>query len=122
MGELIRILGGFAGYVLLMNSQQTKPHVYYSQYTYTQLKPLMATILDCCRIARKHHVAVFEKYSDKRYKRAATFVETQLNKGFVLPFQQCIGYRSEQDFSDVDGLQDIYGPSHSIKMSIPIQG
>ena len=76
--------------------------------------------MDCCRIARKHHVAVFEKYSDRRYKRAATFVETQLNKGFMLPFQQTIGYRTSQEFPGVDFLQE--NSSHSLKMSIPVEG
>ncbi|KXJ93059.1 cyclin-like protein [Microdochium bolleyi] len=109
--------------LILGKGEWTKPHVYYSQYTFAQLKPLISTILDCCRIARKHHVAVFEKYSDRRYKRAATFVETQLNKGFTLPFQQSIGYRTSSDFPGLDFLPETTSHSHhSLKMSIPVQG
>ncbi|KAH7033213.1 cyclin-like protein [Microdochium trichocladiopsis] len=108
--------------LILGKGEWTKSHVYYSQYTFAQLKPLISTILDCCRIARKHHVAVFEKYSDRRYKRAATFVETQLNKGFTLPFQQSIGYRTSQEFPGLDLLQESTSHSHSLKMSIPVQG
>lgn len=32
-----------------------------------------------------HHAAVYEKYADKRFKRASTYVEVQLQRGFVLP-------------------------------------
>jgi hypothetical protein len=29
---------------------------------------------------------VYEKYTDKRYKRASIFVEAEVSKGFSLPF------------------------------------
>lgn len=32
-----------------------------------------------------HHAAVFEKYADKKFKRASTYVEVQLQRGFMLP-------------------------------------
>ncbi len=59
--------------------------MYYSNYTFSQLLPLLALILDCCDNPRKHHAAVFNKYCDKRYKRASAFVETELQRGFQLP-------------------------------------
>src|SRR6266536_3959074 len=64
---------------------QTPAHVYYSGYTWTQLRPLVSMMLECCENPQKHHAAVFEKYSDRRYKRASLFVETEMDKGFVLP-------------------------------------
>jgi len=42
-------------------------------------------ILECCGDPQKHHSAVFEKYQDRRYKRAALFVQGEVGKGFGLP-------------------------------------
>lgn len=65
-------------------------HVHYSGYTWAQIKPLVAMILECCRSPQKHHAAVYEKYSDRRFKKASTFVEEVLHKGFVLPFHHSV--------------------------------
>ena len=59
-------------------------HVHYSGYTWSQLRPAVQLLLECCEDPRKHHQAVFNKYCDKRYKRAAAFVETEIQRGFVL--------------------------------------
>ncbi|KAK3073917.1 hypothetical protein LTS18_014347, partial [Coniosporium uncinatum] len=67
---------------LLRKGDWSASHVHYSQYTYSQLRHLVATILECCDNPRKHHAAVYEKYSDKRYKRASVFVEGELSRGF----------------------------------------
>jgi hypothetical protein len=48
----------------------------------SQLKPLVMTIFECCQDAKKHHCAVFEKYSSPKYKRAASYVADELEKGF----------------------------------------
>ncbi|XXH00094.1 hypothetical protein Hte_006436 [Hypoxylon texense] len=101
--------------MILEKGDWTPDHVYYSEYTYSQLKPLIATLLDCCRIARKHHCAVFEKYSSKQFKRAATYVEGQLMQGFCLPFEQNTRYQVPQLF-------DGYPEPHAITMPIPIMG
>jgi G2/mitotic-specific cyclin 3/4 len=42
-------------------------------------------IMECCEAPTKHHAAVFEKYSDRRYKRASLFVQGEMSKGFILP-------------------------------------
>jgi G2/mitotic-specific cyclin 3/4 len=42
-------------------------------------------MLECCENPQKHHGAVYEKYSDRRYKRASLFTQTELSKGFTLP-------------------------------------
>lgn len=44
-------------------------------------------MLECSEQPQKHHSAVFEKYADKRYKRASLFVEAEIQKGFQLPQQ-----------------------------------
>lgn len=59
--------------------------MHYSGYTWAQLKPLVSMLVECCHNAQKHHAAVFDKYTDKRYKKASVFVQGELAKGFVLP-------------------------------------
>ena len=56
--------------------------MYYSQYTYSQLHSLLQLMFECCENPQKHHAAIFDKYTDKRYKRASQFVENELRKGF----------------------------------------
>jgi G2/mitotic-specific cyclin 3/4 len=45
-------------------------------------------MLECCENPEKHHSAVFEKYSDRRYKRASHFVQGEMKRGFTLPSVQ----------------------------------
>ncbi|KAJ9198652.1 hypothetical protein DTO164E3_5123 [Paecilomyces variotii] len=71
--------------MMLQKGTWTPAHVYYSNYTYSQLYPLVSLILECCENPQKHHSAVFEKYTDKRFKRASLFVEAEMKKGFRLP-------------------------------------
>lgn len=59
--------------------------MHFSGYTWTQLKPLVCIILECCYAPREHHQAVFEKYSDKRYKRASDYVQAEIQNGFSIP-------------------------------------
>jgi hypothetical protein len=42
-------------------------------------------LLCCVENPVRHHAAVYEKYADKRFKRASTYVEVQLQRGFMLP-------------------------------------
>ncbi|KAF2140692.1 uncharacterized protein K452DRAFT_273437 [Aplosporella prunicola CBS 121167] len=84
---------------MLKKGDWSPAHVHYSGYTYSQLRPLVSVILECSEQPQKHHAAVYDKYSDKRYKRASLFVETELHKGFQLPSisRDCassIGYSS----------------------------
>ncbi|KAE8447262.1 hypothetical protein EG329_010956 [Mollisiaceae sp. DMI_Dod_QoI] len=71
--------------MMLKKGDWSPAHVYYSGYTWTQLRPLVAMMLECCENPQKHHQAVFDKYSDRRYKRASLFVESEMAKGFILP-------------------------------------
>ncbi|KAI1411931.1 A/B/D/E cyclin [Hypoxylon sp. FL1857] len=87
--------------LMLKKGDWTPEHVHFSGYTYAQLKPLIVTILDCCRTGPKHHQAVFEKYSTRLFKRAAVFVKEQLMGGFKLPFQHSTHHHSRDLFEDV---------------------
>lgn len=73
-----------------LNSLWSLGHIHYSGYTWTQLKPVVAMLLECCRSPQKHHTAVYEKYADRRFKKASTFVEEEVNKGFALPFHHSV--------------------------------
>jgi hypothetical protein len=57
----------------------------------TQVKALVWNILDCCQDGFKHHSAVYEKYSSPKFKKASTFVEGEIKKGFQLPMQPTQG-------------------------------
>lgn len=61
---------------------QSPAHMYYSNYTYSQLFSVVLLMIECCEDARKHHSAVFDKYTDKRYKRASYFAESEMKQGF----------------------------------------
>ncbi|KAI1814694.1 hypothetical protein GGS20DRAFT_547526 [Poronia punctata] len=106
--------------LLLRKGAWTPAHVHYSGYTYRQLKPLLSSLLDCCRHARQHHSAVFDKYSDKRYRYASSFVEEEIMKGFVLPFEQLPNMPfSMEFFCEEAPRRTSYGGSQAIKMPIP---
>ncbi|KAI0834711.1 A/B/D/E cyclin [Hypoxylon sp. FL0890] len=88
--------------LMLKKGDWTPEHVHYSGYTYTQLKPLMVTILDCCRTGRKHHQAVYDKYTEGLFKHASLYVEEQIMDGFQLPFPHSLPLHSPRDlFEDV---------------------
>ncbi|KAE8388657.1 cyclin-like protein [Aspergillus alliaceus] len=71
--------------MMLRKGNWTPAHVHYAGYTYSQLYPLISLMMECCEIPRKHHAAIYEKYTDKRFKRASLFVEAEMRKGFQLP-------------------------------------
>ncbi|KAI0532676.1 cyclin-like protein [Xylaria digitata] len=112
--------------LILHKGEWAPPHVHYSGYTYQQLKPLVAMLLDCCRHARKHHSAVFEKYSDKRYRHASTYVEDEVLRGYILPFEQRVSMPFSVDFFNSETTRASYaGPhtgSHTMKMPISTHG
>ncbi|KAI9775108.1 MAG: hypothetical protein M1835_005934 [Candelina submexicana] len=71
--------------LMLKKGDWSPAHVYYSNYTFSQLRSLLVMMIECCESPQKHHSAVFDKYTDKRYKRASLFVEAEMIKGFQLP-------------------------------------
>ncbi|KAI1180785.1 cyclin-like protein [Nemania sp. FL0916] len=112
--------------LMLRKGQWTPAHVHYSGYTYRQLKPLISMLLDCCRHARKHHCAVFEKYTDKRYKQASTFVQDEIMKGFNLPFEHRLSMPYSLDSFNNETTHTSHAgslpKSYSVKMPIPTHG
>ena len=70
---------------------QSQSHVFYSGYTFAQLSPLLQLLVECCERPQKHHAAVFDKYCDKRFKRASLFVETEIRNGFRVPMSSTRG-------------------------------
>ncbi|KAJ5123297.1 hypothetical protein N7448_009394 [Penicillium atrosanguineum] len=62
----------------------TPAHAFYSGYLYEQLIPVMTTMMECCEDPQRHHQAIFEKYSDRRFKRASLYVEAEMKRGFKL--------------------------------------
>ncbi|OJZ85680.1 hypothetical protein ASPFODRAFT_61090 [Aspergillus luchuensis CBS 106.47] len=73
--------------LMLRKGTWTPAHAHYAGYTYTQLLPLISLMVECCENPRKHHGSIYEKFSDKRYKRASLFVENEMRKGFIVPEQ-----------------------------------
>lgn len=71
--------------LMLQKGCWTPSHAYYSGYLYEQLQHVMSTMLECCEDAQRHHQAIFEKYSDRRFKRASLYVEAEVHRGFTLP-------------------------------------
>ncbi|KAG8159275.1 hypothetical protein KVR01_010936 [Diaporthe batatas] len=94
-----------------LNSLWSLGHIHYSGYTWAQIKPLVAMLLECCRSPQKHHTAVYEKYADRRFKKASSFVEEEVNKGFVLPFGHSVPRLSLCAAS--------HEPSASLKFPLP---
>ncbi|KAI9373678.1 cyclin-like protein [Aspergillus egyptiacus] len=71
--------------LMLRKGTWSPAHVHYAGYTYSQLYPLISLMLECCEMPRKHHAAIYEKYTDKRFKLASLFVEAEMRKNFRLP-------------------------------------
>ncbi|TGJ86021.1 hypothetical protein E0Z10_g2757 [Xylaria hypoxylon] len=98
--------------LVLHKGEWAPPHVHYSGYTYQQLKPLVAMLLDCCRHARKHHSAVFEKYSDKRYRHASSYVEEEIMRGYILPFEHRLSISYPVEFFNNETTRASFATSH----------
>ncbi|KAK4452465.1 cyclin-like protein [Podospora aff. communis PSN243] len=91
--------------LMLKKGDWTAAHVHYSGYTMAQLRPLISMIFECCQDGVKHHSAVYEKYSSHKYKKASTYVEGEIRKGFQPSFSSSQGLlRSGHTFDDsLDG-------------------
>ncbi|RPA99851.1 hypothetical protein L873DRAFT_1789312 [Choiromyces venosus 120613-1] len=67
---------------MLKKGEWTPAHTFYSGYTASQLEPLIHTLVECCENPKSHHGAVFDKFADRRYKRASLYVENWMkNEG-----------------------------------------
>ncbi|KAK9331333.1 cyclin-like protein [Lipomyces starkeyi] len=59
---------------MLLKGEWTLAHINYSGYTLAQLRPAVNVLIECCRNPKEHHRAIYEKYCDRKYKKAALFV------------------------------------------------
>jgi G2/mitotic-specific cyclin 3/4 len=58
----------------------SRAHVYFSGYTQVQLQPCVEAILECCKDPLQHHKAIYEKYADRKYKKASIFVQDYISR------------------------------------------
>lgn len=78
-------------------------------------------MLECCYNAQKHHLAVYEKYTDKRYKKASEYVQAELLKGFMLPSRSPATTHRMVDMGEFD--TDASLVHHSIaRVPVELQG
>ncbi|KAI2466700.1 cyclin-like protein [Annulohypoxylon bovei var. microspora] len=87
--------------MMLNKGEWTPEHVHYAGYTFSQLKPLMATIMECCYNGRRHHHAIYEKYCTRQFKCASVFVANMVAKGYTLPFQECAYFIQKNEIEDI---------------------
>ncbi|EPE07894.1 g2 mitotic-specific cyclin [Ophiostoma piceae UAMH 11346] len=71
--------------LMLRKGDWSTAHTHYSGYTWSQVRPLVCTILQCCRDPTTHHAAVFDKYASNKFKKASSYVEEEVQRGFVVP-------------------------------------
>ncbi|KAI9676758.1 MAG: hypothetical protein M1829_002853 [Trizodia sp. TS-e1964] len=71
--------------LLLRKGDWSASHVHYSGLTYTQLYPLLRVLMQCLEHPRDHHGALFEKYTERKFKRASLFVQAEMENDFIIP-------------------------------------
>ncbi|KAF5666424.1 cyclin B3 [Fusarium denticulatum] len=103
--------------LILKKGDWTKQHVFYSGYTWSQLKNLVTMMIECCDRPDQHHAAIFEKYTDRRYKGASLLVQEALDTGFTLPHQLSPVRRELQGYREGSTELSIAQPQ-----LIPIEG
>ncbi|KAH9904834.1 cyclin-like protein [Xylariomycetidae sp. FL2044] len=109
--------------LILNKGDWTPAHVHYSGYTYAQLKPIVSMLLECCRTPQTHHLVVYDKYADKRYKRASVYVATQLKIGFCLPFSYEVPYYRNGELFEGSSTHSLSNSQQEhFFMPIPAQG
>ncbi|KAA8916404.1 hypothetical protein TRICI_001448 [Trichomonascus ciferrii] len=64
---------------MLQRGPWTNCHVYFSGYTLSQLQPAIDAILESCKDPQTNHNAIYEKYTDRRFKRASLFVKNWMD-------------------------------------------
>lgn len=58
---------------MLARGEWSEAHVYYTGYTAEQLEPLALYFEHCCLNAESHHKSIYQKYSERRFKRASLY-------------------------------------------------
>ena len=65
---------------MLGRGDWTEAHIYYTGYTAEQLVPLAEILEECCISTETHHRTIFQKYSERRFKRSACYVQEYLHE------------------------------------------
>ncbi|KAG0677734.1 hypothetical protein C6P40_000666 [Pichia californica] len=65
---------------MLGRGDWTEAHIYYTGYTAEQLVPLAEVLEECCMSSETHHRTIFQKYSERRFKRSACYVQEYLHE------------------------------------------
>ncbi|KAI5461191.1 cyclin-like protein [Mariannaea sp. PMI_226] len=99
---------------ILNKGDWSKAHVHYSGYTWSQLRPLVTMMLECCDRPHLHHAAVFEKYAERRFKEASLLVQSALDQGFTLPGQTSFRQLSQDAFADASAEARYGSRAHPI--------
>lgn len=99
----------------IANITQSKKHIHYSGYTWTQLRPLVALVRECCENPEKHHNAVYQKYSDRRFKRAAQFVRAEIRNFALPPIQP---YRPSLPSNETVFAHGLYEKKDSLRRTV----
>ena len=71
----LRIQQTEVGEIIANYPTQTLPHIHFSGYTLGQLKPLVTKIYECLENAKRHHGAIFDKYTDERFNKVSLHVQ-----------------------------------------------
>jgi hypothetical protein len=76
----------FSGHVIedMLIAKQTPAHVCYSGDTQSQLEPLVTMIIGCCENSKGHHPVVCQKYTNRKYQHASSYVKEIIDGGFTL--------------------------------------
>lgn len=64
---------------MLRKGDWTPKHVYFSTYTEDQLRPGAKAVRQTLENPLEHHAAIFEKYSERKFRRAASFVQNWIS-------------------------------------------
>ena len=62
---------------------------------------------ECCENPQKHHCAIFDKYTDKRFKRASQFVENEMKRGFQV-LDVASNYSSSVAYPDLYEFKQVW--------------
>lgn len=74
-------------------------------------------MIGCCEQPELHHGAVFEKYSEGRFKAASVTVQKALDAGFVLPNH----YEPVRASSRVYRVAPNFDEASYARLSLPIE-
>ncbi|KAL1918048.1 uncharacterized protein VTP21DRAFT_3314 [Calcarisporiella thermophila] len=77
--SLVAAAGHYLAMMMLNKGEWTRAHRYYSGYKEEELQPVVDRILELLHHPKKH-LAITEKYSEKRYMKASLYVSHQLSK------------------------------------------